>query len=201
MVKQKIGIFFCLCLLFGVAVVQGEEKNILGNPGFEQEKSPEPWQHFHPKDQPLPADKNFCRITDKQFHSGRYSCEVNGINPEVKYPYIHQTFKISNEGPINSGKIYKVSFWIKTDLDPDKSAHILLEQYDKEGKSVSGEALPEELKADAHQRGKSDWTLKWNYVNISPQTDSLIVRVLTFKAIGTAWFDDFVMEEIKISKK
>ncbi len=185
--------FVSFCVLGNTAFA---EKMNLKDTGFEIDTNrdgiPDRWS--------VEGKKRFVSLDKKTLHNGRYSLKISASDtPTEAYQFIPHDGKT---------KLYKISIWMKTDLEDTIKAHVGADYYTKDGKFLK-EALPRYLRTGLILGyGKTDWKKYVIYFGrgIPQKTAKIKVwcGVNTWKmpdAKGRVWFDDIKLEAVEPNPK
>lgn len=136
-------------------------------------------------------------VDDTVAHRGRKSVCLDVVNPKTDGIYITQKF------PVNGGRFYKASCFIKTEDVrnphargvPAEGAGIFVEWADKDGKWLDGGQY------SLGVWGTNDWRrVECARLN-APEKAAQATFYLAMRAAGKAWFDDVEFSERQVPTK
>ncbi len=186
------GLAFLLCLLATPAVcrVTASGPELLTNGGFEavaaDERLPAGWEGFHTTDWGDCAGEATSSTTTP--HAGERCLEVSGVR--TLFAAVH-----SERVPVEPGRSYVLSGWVRTELTRGQSAFLALSWF--------GESKWLSLSESSPLRGRSPWT--YLELAVTPRdrpSDALGVQVsLRIRGDGPrgrAWADELSFRECEV---
>jgi len=187
--------------VYGEGKAMGNKLNLLKNTGFEEDTNqdgiPDRWS--------VEGRKELIKLDKRTFHKGEHSLKIVASDtPTGVYQFIPYDGKTM---------LYKLSFWVKTDLVDTTKAHIKVDYYSGNDKWLGCIYTPH-LKI-AHLRcflsvcGKNEWKKYVAYFGRKTppkKTEKIKISIAvnlweTPNAKGTAWFDDISVKAVEPDPK
>ena len=172
---MRTALVVVLTMLVGMAWAQVEGENLIGNPGFEE--GLEGWDE---REEPIVRDEE-VRFT------GRYSCKSVG-HADLQYPDFHWVKSVEIPARPNVG--YQFSLMMKASFTEGSVAPSIRE-VGADGKTTAyhtGEKLGP---------GEYDWHAVSRDFNSTHRAHHFQVYLIFQGVIGTAWYDDLKLVELK----
>jgi len=153
------------------AVDAARGRNLVGNPGFEEEKTG--WaayrQGFAIDEQVARSGGRSMRCTGATLESVRGAKHVITLDPPVKHPF-------------------RVSGWARSeDAQVSRDFNVYLDLHYADGTPLWGQVAPFET-------GTHDWQYSEHVFEVAKPVKTIEVFVLFREAKGTVWFDDIAVE-------
>ncbi|MFH1904379.1 MAG: carbohydrate binding domain-containing protein, partial [bacterium] len=174
----------CSCL----SLLNAEEKgkNLAPNPSFEQGEGNKviSWAFWAWAPKGVKATSK-CIRDDTVAHTGTHSLKVQGM--EAKQTGVWDNQHGGELIPVEEGKVYTVSVWIKTQTIPNEGRvkRLAISFYDEQSQGLKEGR--KEYNPDL--TGENDWTRAYFLVR-TPEKAKFARIDLFFDGIGSAWFDD-----------
>jgi len=171
---MRTALVVVLTVLVGVAWAQ-EGENLLGNPGFED--ALEGWDE---REKPIVLD-------EKVRFTGRYACKSVG-HVELQHPGFH--WVKSADIPAEPNTMYQFSFMMKAAFTEGTMAPSIRE-VGEDGKTVAYHA------AERLGPGGYEWHTVSRDFHSTVRAHHFQVYLIFRDVIGTAWYDDLKLVELK----
>jgi beta-galactosidase GanA len=149
-----------------------------------------------------PVGNEGCELDTKTSHSGKYSLKIEKTSPNQ-----NGFWRTSGQIPVSEGEKYRIGCWIKTEnvIPGEKrwyTARVTWEAYNKKGKRCDWGDIDS-------VSGTTDWHYVERVITIPEKprkypdvpVETLRLALHLTNAVGTVWFDDFVVEPVKATKE
>jgi len=176
---KRINIVTIFVAYFLIIEFNNYSENFIKNSGFEEENKLLPlyWSLFV-----QPQEGSFGKIDKKIFYSGKKSIMLNNAYPYQKEPINNWSQKVSING-LDKKDIY-FEGWIKT--EKVYKAYFLI-QFWKQAPAYIIDSKKTEVLIETN-----DWKKLTTNITIPEGTDFIVVRCV-IEGMGSAWFDDVVL--------
>ena len=176
--KRRIIAGFLLILVGGLFSVTADAENLLKNGDFEEGRTG--WGFYD-------REKASSTVVSDEKHSGKFCNRIVCFEPGY-----HATYQLFERETALEPGFYTISYWMKTDLSEKFEGAAALAVGAKNANKENVGLVRSQAES---ARGTTPWTKYTINFEVSKEAVRVEIHPIIHRTIGTAWFDDIVLEK------